>query len=311
MQGAPWGAHGLIGARQGDRPVFFMPVQSMSHDGIYIARGTFAPNPGVRIGSPKLVVTVHEGEPFEMEWHEPNTGRHHKTVVRPGAIQVWPADRPFYQRWSGRPCAIVMAFDRRFVDAIGEAFGGKTCADIDTVVDRRDTEIEAIATRLRRELIDADPAGPFVAEGFAKALLVHVFRMYPRVPGHGTPVRGGLERRTLARVLDYIDDHLTEKITLGMLAAVAGLSSHYFSEAFKKMTGLPPIRFVTRQRVEKAMHYLATTDWTIADIAHFLGFPSHGHLSTYFKRIFGAPPSRFRSEWRRNGNAGVCPCMAR
>jgi AraC family transcriptional regulator len=100
-------------------------------------------------------------------------------------------------------------------------------------------------------------------------------------------------------VLNYIDDNLTEKLTLDELARVAGLSPHHFSEAFKRRTGVPPIRFVIRRRVERAVHFLATTDRTISDIAHELGFPSHGHLSTFFKRDVGTPPSRFRSDWRQ------------
>ncbi|GAD58264.1 transcriptional regulator, AraC family [Brevundimonas abyssalis TAR-001] len=233
-----------------------------------------------------------------MEWREPSTGRIQQAMIRPGSVHVNPGDHPFYQRWEGHQRIMAIAFDRGLVEQVGASFGGKTDADIGTYIGARDAEVEAIAARLRRELVTGESAGRVLAESFAKALLVRLFRIYTHDRSGTLPVKGGLEAAKLARVLDYIDAHLSEKITLDRLAAVAGLSSHHFSGAFKAMTGLPPIKFVNRRRLERARDALATTDRTISDIAHGLGFPSHSHLSTYFKRDMGTPPSQFRSDWR-------------
>ena len=83
----------------------------MSYGGFHVARGILSPNPGLRLGASQLTAVIHEGEAFEMEWREPDTGRLHNAVVRPGSVHIHPADRPFYQRWSGQPKVMVMAFD--------------------------------------------------------------------------------------------------------------------------------------------------------------------------------------------------------
>lgn len=282
------------------RSPLFAQSHRLSHGAIHITRGALAPNPGTRIGAPQLTAVIHEGEPFELEWQEPDTGRLQRTLVRPGSIHVNPGDRPIYQRWSGQPRVMVIAFDQCLVDEVGASFGGRRGEDISTVIGGRDAEIEGIATRLRRELADDSPAARLFAAGIATALLVHLFRTYRRVP---IPpyVKGGLAPQKLADVLDYIDDHLPEKITLRLLASVAGLSPHHFNGAFKAMTGDPPIKFVLRKRVERAKNILVTTDRPIAEIAYEVGFPSHSHLSTHFKREVGIQPSRFRSDWRRRG----------
>ncbi|HBI20132.1 helix-turn-helix transcriptional regulator [Sandaracinobacter neustonicus] len=291
-------------ATEGCSPLFER-THRLSRGAIHIARGALTPNPGRRLGAPQLTAVVHEGEPFEMEWREPDTGRLQTALIRTGAVHVNPGDRPFYQRWTGQPRIMVIAFGSDFVEQIGASFGGKTGADIGTVIGRRDAEVEAIAARLRRELADDSEAAQLLAEGLATALLVHLFRTYRRTPNPGTPLKGRMEPRKLADVLDYIDDHLTEKITLDALAAVAGLSPNHFNVSFRTTTGAPPIKFVIRRRLERAMDFLATTDRPISDIAYGLGFPSHGHLSTHFKRVVGIAPSRFRSDWRSKRGGGA------
>jgi len=284
------GASGLFAA---DRQVSF--------DGLQVATGLLAPNPGMKVGSSKLCVTVIEGADIEVEWREPDNGRLRKTQARNGTVSIIPPGRPFYQRWPTPTRIMLLAFDTAYVDRIGQAFGGRTAADLETAVSRRDVEIERIAQRLRCELDKAEPAGGLVVTSLATTLLVQLFRFYRRDPVADVVAQRGLEQQKLDLVLNYIDDNLSEKLTLEELAGVAGLSAHHFSEAFKKRTGEPPIRFVIRRRVERAAHFLATTDRSISDIAHDLGFPSHSHLSTFFKRDVGTPPSAYRNRWRENG----------
>ena len=78
------------------------------------------------------------------------------------------------------------------------------------------------------------------------------------------------------------------------LAAIAGLSSHHFAEAFKISVGKPPHRFVLERRVQRALDLLRDDDRTIAEIAHAAGFSSQSHLTANFRRVTGLTPGRFR-----------------
>jgi AraC family transcriptional regulator len=58
-------------------------------------------------------------------------------------------------------------------------------------------------------------------------------------------------------VTAYIEDHLAEPISLGTLARLAGLSSYYFCRAFRQSLGLPPHRYHSHRRMERAKLLLA------------------------------------------------------
>lgn len=95
-------------------------------------------------------------------------------------------------------------------------------------------------------------------------------------------------------MVDYIEAHLAEDISLRDLAALAELSPHHFGVAFKASTGTPPHRYLIERRILRAKERLLSTDQSIAQIAVSLGFASHSHFAQHFRKLTGATPSRFR-----------------
>ena len=98
------------------------------------------------------------------------------------------------------------------------------------------------------DLNDGSPAGTIYGESLANALAVYLLKRYAvrRV----TPLvyRGGLPGHRLKRVLDYIAGNLEENISLSQLAAIAGMSPHYFSALFKRSKAVLPINmFCSRE----------------------------------------------------------------
>jgi AraC-like DNA-binding protein len=67
-----------------------------------------------------------------------------------------------------------------------------------------------------------------------------------------SPARDLRLRHRLKRVLDYIGDNVAADLHLAQLAAVAGMSSHYFAELFRQSTGLAPHQYVLSHRIERA-----------------------------------------------------------
>jgi AraC-like DNA-binding protein len=84
-------------------------------------------------------------------------------------------------------------------------------------------------------------------------------------------------------------------VSLADLANAAGMSESAFKLSFKKQTGLPPVEFATRHRIETARGLLLATKRPITDIAHELGFSSSQHFATAFRRYSGQSPNEFRS----------------
>lgn len=104
-----------------------------------------------------------------------------------------------------------------------------------------------------------------------------------------------LQTWRLKRVDDYVENHLSEKISLAELAAVAGLSRMHFASQFRMATGLRPHEFLLRRRVQRAEWLLRESALAIVEIALTVGFQTQAHFTAVFKKITGCPPHQWRS----------------
>jgi AraC family transcriptional regulator len=110
----------------------------------------------------------------------------------------------------------------------------------------------------------------------------------------GRPVRA-LQKWRLKRVFEYVDIHLSNKITLLDLAAVAGLSRMHFASQFRMATGLRPHEFILRRRVRQAEELLRNSRMALVEIALTVGFQTQAHFTTVFKRFSGCTPRQWRA----------------
>jgi AraC family transcriptional regulator len=152
----------------------------------------------------------------------------------------------------------------------------------------RDARIEHIAWALDGERVEAHPAGLLYADSLGTALVVHLLGRYRSVDAPGP---GGLSRRQLTRVLEYIDAHLDRDLALQRLASVAGLSMTHFKVLFRRSTGLPVHAYVVQQRVARARALLARGDRPIAQVALESGFAHQSHLARSMRKLLGVAPS--------------------
>jgi AraC family transcriptional regulator len=101
------------------------------------------------------------------------------------------------------------------------------------------------------------------------------------------------------RVLDYIDRHIDQELTLDELANVANFSRFHFHRIFKAMVGETLSRFIQRLRIERAAAQLTgNPQKTITEIALDCGFSGSAAFSRAFRDFFGMSPS----EWRAAGS---------
>lgn len=107
---------------------------------------------------------------------------------------------------------------------------------------------------------------------------------------------------TLQAVLDHIRDRIADPLPVDELAALAGLPRRPFAAEFKRATGMPVHHYVVRQRVDRAVALLRTTDRPIADIAAELGFTHQAHMTRVLRRLTGATPARHRTRARHPRN---------
>ncbi|OLB60308.1 MAG: hypothetical protein AUH94_08100 [Ktedonobacter sp. 13_2_20CM_2_54_8] len=157
-----------------------------------------------------------------------------------------------------------------------------------------DPRIETIALSLLSELRSEGLGGRLYVESLANILGIHLLRQHSSVKQPSLPRSVGLDRATLRRVSTYIEEHLAEDLSLSALAAVAYLSPYHFARLFKASTGFAPHQYVIGRRIERAKLLLSTTNWSLAAIAHAVGFAHESHLALHFKRLTGLLPSASR-----------------
>jgi len=104
----------------------------------------------------------------------------------------------------------------------------------------------------------------------------------------------GLSPSAKRRVLEYVDEHFDQQLTLESLANVARLSVHHFARAFRQSTGEPPHQYLLRRRIERATKMLKESELPLSEIALAVGFSDHSHFARHFRRLVGMSPGAAR-----------------
>lgn len=104
-------------------------------------------------------------------------------------------------------------------------------------------------------------------------------------------------------VMNYLNHHFTENVTIDDVANALFLNKDYISHVFKEETGYSLISYVISLRINQAKLLLAETDQSVTDIATACGYTDFTYFSKQFKQHTKMSPSRFRKEFR--GKKGV------
>jgi AraC family transcriptional regulator len=106
--------------------------------------------------------------------------------------------------------------------------------------------------------------------------------------------RGGLAGWQQQTVVKYIDDRIAEHVPLATLAGLARLSTYHFSRAFKHSFGMPPHRFHSHRRIERAKALLTNRESSVTQVGMALGFSTASSFTMTFRKIAGMTPSDYR-----------------
>lgn len=119
----------------------------------------------------------------------------------------------------------------------------------------------------------------------------------------------------IQKVVDHINGHLTDELSLDELAAAACFSSFHFHRIFTEMTGETPAGFVMRLRLERSANMLLMAPLLpITEIALSCGFSSSATFSRSFKKCFGISATQWRENSKNcitDSNPGKAPASDR
>ena len=127
------------------------------------------------------------------------------------------------------------------------------------------------------------------------AVLVHeLVRLDQGGAARQAQARGGLAGWQQRAVASYIEEHLDLPIPLAKLAELAKLSPYYFCRAFKESFGLPPHRYHTGRRIDRAKALLANATQSVTEIGLSLGFSETSSFTSTFRKMTGTTPTAYR-----------------
>jgi AraC family transcriptional regulator len=145
---------------------------------------------------------------------------------------------------------------------------------------------------IAREIVSGTADGLFV-ETIGKAIQIELMRHFGG-KALELPRTHGMSRERLRRIVDYIESHLGEVLTLDTLAGIACLSPHHLSRSFRRATGVGLHRYVVQRRIERAKHLVLESELSMAEIAWMVGFGSQAAFTRRFHQEVGQSPARLR-----------------
>lgn len=98
-------------------------------------------------------------------------------------------------------------------------------------------------------------------------------------------------------MLQYIQDHLDQPLSLADIARSAHLSENECLRCFNRMIGSTPIRYIRELRLQKAVSLLVQTDGRISDIAAKCGFLEMSYFARVFRERNGCTPGEYRKRY--------------
>lgn len=108
----------------------------------------------------------------------------------------------------------------------------------------------------------------------------------------------------VTKCMEYIYDHLHERLVVSDIAAELGLSVQYLSKLFHAETGITLNRYILKKRIDAACQMLKYSDYEAVDIGSFLSFSSHSHFIQKFKQETGLTPKQYREKYY-NSSSGI------
>ena len=173
---------------------------------------------------------------------------------------------------------------------------GTTCPTISPRLFFFDQAIWDTALKLKAEVGNSDPGSRQYADALGLVLMHELIRLERAACVATTPLRGGLPAWQRKRLIDFIEEHLAEKISLAALAELVDLSLYHFARVFRQSFGVPPHRYHMARRMERARSLLQRPSLPVTNIGIQIGFREASSFTKAFRRFTGLTPTEYRHQ---------------
>ena len=100
----------------------------------------------------------------------------------------------------------------------------------------------------------------------------------------------------IKKAVYYLEEHYAENFKMSFLAEKFNLSESHFRKLFKYLTGLSPIEYRNKLRIEHAKDFLSQNNLSISEVAQAVGIEDQFYFSRIFKKYNGISPIKYKNE---------------
>lgn len=104
----------------------------------------------------------------------------------------------------------------------------------------------------------------------------------------------------LTKLLGWIEEHYTERISLSSLARAAGINEKYLCRFFRTYTDSTPIEYINRLRVERAAYDIRFRNYSVTEAAYANGFNDSAYFCKLFRTFLGVTPGAYKREGKKD-----------
>lgn len=102
----------------------------------------------------------------------------------------------------------------------------------------------------------------------------------------------------LLPVINHIDAHYTEELSMKEMAAMASLSATHFNARFREVLRMSPTEYQLSRRIEHARRLLTETNDSLVEVGAAVGFYDQSHFTKRFRKVTGMTPRAYRTRFR-------------
>ena len=205
-----------------------------------------------------------------------------------------PAGHRFYGWQTPRVLTRVTYFYIDLQDRLFDLESGITCPTIGPRLFFFDQAVWETALKLKAEVGNSDPGSRQYAEALSLVLMHELIRLGRTTSATARPLRGGLPVWRQKRVVEFIEEHLAEEISLAALAGLVDLSLYHFARAFTQSFGAPPHRYHMARRMDRAKSLLQRPALSVTQIGARIGFRETSSFTRAFRKFTGLTPTEYR-----------------
>ncbi|PLX38492.1 MAG: AraC family transcriptional regulator [Hyphomicrobiales bacterium] len=138
--------------------------------------------------------------------------------------------------------------------------------------------------------------GPAVAERVSEQCIIDRVRKPQDRQRLPLNARVGVHNSKLLAMIELMESHLAEPLTLAQIADKTGLSRRHVERLFRQLLGRSPARYYLDLRLDRARHLLLQSDMSIVEVAIACGFVSASHFSKCYRELYGRSPQADRRQ---------------